>query len=143
MTDPEAPPVSSPPHLDHEALARAQRATLNSPRRPYGLAARILFRLLDILYGRKRTLSKFKVLELVARVPYHSWEQVAYIAITHVAQRIGLARRIHDRVARARAQQDNEQWHLPVLGAQLTRPRFMIVASLGRITPQTGHDHGA
>ncbi|HEV2259608.1 MAG TPA: hypothetical protein VGS06_41375, partial [Streptosporangiaceae bacterium] len=110
MTD-----VGVPPHLDHEALVKAQQETLNTPRRPYGLAARVLFRLLDLLYGRKRTLSKFKVLELVARVPYQSWEQVAYIAITHVAQRTGLARRIHDRVAEARAQQDNEQWHLLIL----------------------------
>jgi hypothetical protein len=115
MTEAVAPPAGSPPHLGHEALARAQRETLDSPRRPYGLAAGMLFRLLDILYGRKRTLSKFKVLELVARVPYQSWEQVAYIAITHIAERIGLARRIHDRVAQARAQQDNEQWHLLIL----------------------------
>ena len=47
----------------------------------------MLFRTLDTLYGKKRTLSKFKVLELVARVPYQTWEQVAYIAITHVANR--------------------------------------------------------
>jgi ubiquinol oxidase len=121
MTDYGAQPAGPPPHLDHEALVKAQQETLNTPRRPYGLAARVLFRLLDLLYGRKRTLSKFKVLELVARVPYQSWEQVAYIAITHVAQRPGLARRIHDRVAEARTQQDNEQWHLLLLEELLAR----------------------
>ena len=42
-----------------------------------------------------RTLSKFKVLELVARVPYQAWEQAAYIAITHVHERTGMARRIY------------------------------------------------
>ena len=99
----------------------AQRETLTTPRRPYGPPARVLFGLLDGLYGRKRTLSKFKVLELVARVPYQSWEQVAYIAITHVAQRTELARRIHDRVAQARAQQDNEQWHLLILEELVAR----------------------
>jgi ubiquinol oxidase len=108
-------PAGAPPHLDHNALAKAQRETLETPRRRYQLAARALFQLLDLFYGRKRTLSKFKVLELVARVPYQSWEQVAYIAITHVAPRTGLARRIHDRVATARSQQDNEQWHLLIL----------------------------
>ncbi len=76
---------------------------------------------MDVLYGRKRMLSKFKVLELVARVPYQSWEQVAYIAITHVSQRTGLARRIHDRVAQVRAQQDNEQWHLLILEELVAR----------------------
>ena len=121
MTDAEAQPVTAPPHLDHEALALAQRETLTTPRRPYGPPARVLFGLLDGLYGRKRTLSKFKVLELVARVPYQSWEQVAYIAITHVAQRTELARRIHDRVAQARAQQDNEQWHLLILEELVAR----------------------
>lgn len=109
MTDP------APPHLDHDALVAAQRETLDTPRRRYGIAARGLFGLLDALYGRERTLSKFKVLELVARVPYQSWEQVAYIAVTHVHQRTGLARRIHDRVLESRAQQDNEQWHLLIL----------------------------
>jgi ubiquinol oxidase len=121
MSEVGAQPAGVPPHLDHEALVKAQQETLNTPRRPYGLPARVLFRLLDLLYGRKRTLSKFKVLELVARVPYQSWEQVAYIAITHVAQRPGLARRIHDRVAEARTQQDNEQWHLLLLEELLAR----------------------
>ena len=121
MTDVEARTVTVPPHLDHEALVIAQRETLNAPRRPYGVPAKALFQLLDVLYGRKRTLSKFKVLELVARVPYQSWEQVAYIAITHVAQRTELARRIHDRVAQARAQQDNEQWHLLILEELVAR----------------------
>src|SRR5205823_841753 len=84
-------------------------------RRRYGAAARMLFGLLDGVYGKRRTLSKFKVLELVARVPYQSWEQVAYIAITHTYEKTGLARRIYDRVAESRSQQDNEQWHLLIL----------------------------
>lgn len=92
-----------------------QEVTLSSQRRRYGISARILFNSLDAIYGKKRTLSKFKVLELVARVPYQSWERVAYIAITHISEKIGLARRIHDRVVEARSQQDNEQWHLLLL----------------------------
>lgn len=103
------------PRLTHEELRRAQAETLASPRRKYGLAARALFLLLDTLYGKPRTLGKFKVLELVARVPYQSWEQVAYIAITHMHERQGMARRIHDRIAECRAQQDNELWHLLIL----------------------------
>jgi ubiquinol oxidase len=106
---------SGPPKLDHEQLVAAQRETLSESRRRYGLPARALFRALDVVYGQDRTLSKFKVLELVARVPYQTWEQVAYIAVTHVHERLGLARRIHERVAEARAQQDNEQFHLLIL----------------------------
>lgn len=70
---------------------------------------------MDILYGRRRTLSKFKVLELIARVPYQAWEQVAYVAITHTSQDPGFARRIFDRIRESRQQQDNEQWHLLIL----------------------------
>jgi ubiquinol oxidase len=73
-----------PPRLTHEELGRAQDQTLEAPRRRYGIAARILFRSLDMVYGKPLTLSRFKVLELIARVPYMAWEQVAFIAITHV-----------------------------------------------------------
>lgn len=104
-----------PPHLEHDQLVQAQAETLAAPRRSYGFLARALFVTLDLLYGKKRTLSKFKVLELVARVPYQSWEQVAYIAITHMYSRTGLARRIYERVKESREQQDNEQWHLLIL----------------------------
>lgn len=108
-------PTAAPPKLDHEALLVAQTETMASPRLRYGVPARLLFTLLDVVYGKRRTLSKFKVLELVARVPYQSWEQVAYIAVTHVSGRTNLARRIHERVLESRAQQDNEVLHLLIL----------------------------
>ena len=112
-------PAPRPPRqyiqLDHDALARTYAATLASSRRRYSLAARGLFCGLDVLYGRARTLEKFRVLELIARVPYQAWEQVAYVATTHVHERRDLARRIYDRVLECRVQQDNEQWHLFVL----------------------------
>jgi ubiquinol oxidase len=98
-----------------DELALAQAATLATPRRRYCLPARGLFRCLDLLYGSGRTLEKFRVLELIARVPYQAWEQAAYVATTHVHERGALARRVHDRVLEARAQQDNELWHLFVL----------------------------
>jgi hypothetical protein len=115
--------------LDFDGRRREQERTLATPRRRYGIAARVLFALLDGIYGRRRTLGKFKVLELVARVPYQVWEQVAYIAITHTHERPTLARRIAERVEEARLQQDNEQWHLLVIEELLDaegRPRGWI-----------------
>ncbi|MGH3826172.1 MAG: alternative oxidase [Pseudonocardiaceae bacterium] len=109
------------PRLTHAELRQAQDQTLTVPRRPYGIAARILFTVLDVVYGKPRTLSKFKVLELVARVPYQAWEQIAFIAITHVHTRTGMARRIHDRVATSRAQQDNEMFHLLIIEELISR----------------------
>jgi ubiquinol oxidase len=70
-------PPAGPPRLSHDELAVAQKETLNAPRRKYGIAARALFVTLDIVYGKPRTMSKFKVLEIVARVPYQTWEHVA------------------------------------------------------------------
>lgn len=110
-----------PPRLTHEELLKAQAETLKRPRRSYGIAARVLFVLLDTLYGKPRTLGKFKVLELVARVPYQTWEQVAYIAVTHIHAQTGMARRIHDWIKQARAQQDNELWHLLIVEELITR----------------------
>ncbi|MFZ0874317.1 MAG: hypothetical protein WAN20_07250, partial [Pseudonocardiaceae bacterium] len=92
-----------------------QAETLAAPRRRYGIASRILFVVLDAVYGKPLTLSKFKVLELIARVPYMAWEQVAFIAITHVHADTDMARRIHDRVATSRAEQDNEMFHLLII----------------------------
>ncbi|MGH7430090.1 MAG: hypothetical protein ACREJ4_17285, partial [Candidatus Methylomirabilaceae bacterium] len=101
--------------LTHDALRSEQERTLSAPRFRYSLLARILFIGMDLLYGRRRTLSKFKVLELIARVPYQAWEQVAYVAMTHTSRDPGFARRIFDRVRESREQQDNEQWHLLIL----------------------------
>jgi ubiquinol oxidase len=108
-------PTVSPPKLTPEQLKTEQERTLASPRRRYGLPARCLFRLMDLCYGEARTLSKFKVLEVVARVPYQAWENVAYVAVTHRYSRPAFARRIFEWVNESREQQDNEQWHLLIL----------------------------
>ena len=105
----------NPPKLSPEDLRREWEVTLASPRRRYSTAARALFLLLDVVYGRPRSLSKFKVLEVIARVPYQAWEHVAYVAVTHRYSRPTFARRIFERVAESRDQQDNEQWHLLIL----------------------------
>ena len=101
--------------LTSEALKREQERTLSTPRLRYSLLARVLFVGMDILYGRRCTLSKFKVLELIARVPYQAWEQVAYVAMTHTSSDPDFARRVFDRIRESRQQQDNEQWHLLIL----------------------------
>ena len=107
--------------LAASALKREQERTLATPRMRYGLLARALFLGMDLFYGRRRTLSKFKVLELVARVPYQAWEQVAYVAMTHTSRAPDFARRVFERVRQSRHQQDNEQWHLLILEELIAR----------------------
>jgi ubiquinol oxidase len=131
----ERPPYGPMERLDHDRLVAEQRRTLASTRRRYSLSARLLFTIIDRLYGRDRTLEKFRVLELVARVPYQAWENVAYVAVTHRASQPGFARRIFDRVRTARWEQDNEQWHLLILeelSAEERRSGFVR----SRIVPQ-------
>src|SRR4026207_718618 len=70
--------------LTSEQLKQEQQKTRASTRMRYGFLARLLFVSMDLLYGRKKTLSKFKVLEIIARVPYQAWENVAYVAMTHI-----------------------------------------------------------
>ncbi|MGH7797204.1 MAG: alternative oxidase [Candidatus Binatia bacterium] len=102
--------------LTSDQLKQEQQKTRALPRMRYGFLARLLFVSMDLLYGRKKTLSKFKVLEIIARVPYQAWENVAYVAMTHTHGDPGFARRIFDRVKESRIQQDNEQWHLLIIG---------------------------
>lgn len=108
--------------LTVEQRYHAQQVTLESPRIRCGILARLLFMTMDLVYGRKKTFSKFKVLELIARVPYQSWENVAYVAITHMYADRDFARRVFDRVKEAREAQDNEMWHLLIL-EELTHAR--------------------
>jgi ubiquinol oxidase len=110
------------PKLGRRALRREQLATLEASRRRYSLFARLLFVTMDLLYGRARTLEKFQVLEIVARIPYQIWENAAYRTLTRrhrAAVDTGLAHRIHRRIVETREQQDNEQWHLLIVGELL------------------------
>lgn len=117
-------------------LVAEQQRTLSSPRRRYGLLARLLFVTMDLVYGRRRTLSKFKVLELIARVPYQTWEHVAYVAVTHIHRQPRFARRVFEFVREARAQQDNEQWHLLILEEAVQRQGIEEGFLRYRVVPQ-------
>ena len=126
----------SAPIIEREDLKGEQRATLAQARRRYGFLARILFLFMDVFYGRKRTLSKFKVLEVIARVPYQAWEHVAYIAMTHTYGKPHFARRVYEFVKESRLQQDNEQWHLLILEEMTQEEGIKENFFLCRVLPQ-------
>jgi len=109
------------PKLDRRRLRVEQQRTLDTPRRRYSVAARGLFLVMDLLYGRKRTLGKFRVLEIVARVPYQTWQTVTYKQISKQHRNPHAIRRLYDRVLAFRSQQDNEQWHLMILSELVAR----------------------
>jgi hypothetical protein len=117
-------------------LAEEQQKTFNTPRMKYGLVARMLFRGMDLVYGRKRTLAKFKVLEVIARMPYQAWENLSYAAMTLTYSQPAFARRIFDVVLEAREQQDNEQWHLLIIMELLRKKKAKLGVIRFRILPQ-------
>jgi ubiquinol oxidase len=106
------------------------------PRRSYGIAARLLFVALDALYGRTSSLEKFRVLEVVARVPYQAWEQVAFVAVTHTHGDPTFARGIHERATEARSQQDNEMMHLLMIEEMIDRQGVRRSFVRGVVLPQ-------
>jgi ubiquinol oxidase len=128
--------VAGPPKLPAGELRAAQAHTLRAPRFRYSIPARLLFFVTDLVYGKQGSVLKFKVLEIVARVPYQAWERAAYAALTRAHRKTGLARRIFDRVVQTRAQQDNEQWHLLIMEELAQRQGLAQPFARFRLLPQ-------
>lgn len=72
------------------------------------------------IYGREPSYLKFRAIELVARVPYHSWEAAVYTLLTLFFADERKALRL-TRIARfSRIAQENETMHVVVI-SHLTR----------------------
>ena len=117
----DRPPFGPIQRLDGMQLKAEQQSTLDHPRRSPSLGAKLLFVTMDLVYGKQRTLEKFRVLELVARMPYQAWENVGYVAVTHTARKPRFARRVFNQVRLNRWEQDNEQWHLFMIEEMLSK----------------------
>jgi len=113
LTRPEQ--LAGPPKLRADELHQAQVDTLRAPRMRYGILARMMFKPVDILYGKSGSFTKFLMLEVIARVPYQAWERMGYWAVHRHAGRSNLATRVYGRIVEARADQDNEQWHMLIM----------------------------
>lgn len=96
-------------------LKTEQHNTLNRPRYKYSFSARFFFFLMDLVTGKKLTLAKAKLLELLASIPYRQWEIRQYIKLTkryRNAQKVNQAQSI---LFWSREAQDNEYMHLRVI----------------------------
>ncbi len=101
-------------------LKKEQDRTLSTPRLHSNLILRCLYVTFDLVYGFKRSLPKFVVLELLARYPYWAWEAGSYHRLSHL-----LARTTHPtqeeiekllrHIEMGREAQDNEQFHMLLL----------------------------
>lgn len=77
--------------------------------------AKVLFGFIDVLYGKKASLLKFKVLEVVARVPYQTWEFVSYLATTNFYNNEKRAVQYASVADFGKFAQDNETMHVVVI----------------------------
>jgi len=101
-------------------LKAEQERTLATPVMKSNFILKILIVTLDLFYGKRRTLPKFKVLEILARYPYWAWEDGGYRRLTkdhaayHQPQDERTSRNLHW-IDLGRESQDNEQWHMLLL----------------------------
>lgn len=99
----------------------AQREAYKKPYDNYvpSPAPRILGNLLvacgNLLYGEKPSYHKFRAVEVIARVPYHSWASAAYTLLTLFYASEERAMKLTAVSQFARLAQDNETMHVVVV----------------------------
>lgn len=79
------------------------------------LISKVLFGSVDLFYGKIPTIQKFKVIEVVARVPYETWEFVNYFLITSFFNNEKKAIRYSKTADFGKMAQDNETMHVVVI----------------------------
>jgi hypothetical protein len=100
-------------------LKREHQASISRPPYKYSLAARFFFLSMDFVAGRKTTLSKIKLLEILASIPYREWEIFNYGRMTRYYQDLVLNKRARQIVSWSREAQDNEYMHLLVVAEKM------------------------
>ena len=115
----------------HEALVkelndpvlRAEYARTYDGYRP-GFVARMLGYLLvtsgTIMYGKKPSYEKFKAIEVIARLPYQSWEVATYTLLTWFYSDEAKAIELTKTSRFSREAQDNETMHV-IVSAQIVK----------------------
>ena len=96
-------------------LKQEQHNTLNTPRYNYSLMARMFFAGMDIMAGKKDDLSKAKLLEILASIPYRVWEIRHYWKQTRKYFKPDRVQRAQSVIEWGREAQDNEYTHLLVI----------------------------
>lgn len=88
----------------------------------------------NILYGKKPSYVKFRAIEVIARVPYHSWASAAYTLLTAYYADEQKAMKLSHITRFARIAQDNETMHVVVISC-LARKEQKIGAFRYTIIP--------
>ena len=96
-------------------LKKEHQNTLNTPRYKYSLMAKMFFLAMDIAAGKKDTLPKAKLLEILASVPYRIWEIRHYTKQTRKYANSDKVKKAQSVIDWGREAQDNEYTHLLVI----------------------------
>ncbi|MEA2701938.1 MAG: ubiquinol oxidase [Candidatus Parcubacteria bacterium] len=118
-------------HVEHEELnrklfdpaLRAEYAAAYDGYRPMWIARALgsfFVNSGNLLYGRKPSYQKFKALEVIARIPYQSWEVASYTMLTGFYSNEKKAIELAKTSAFSRMAQDNETLHV-VLMSQIVQ----------------------
>lgn len=100
-------------------LKKEQQASIDRPRYKYSVMARILFITMDVLTGRQVTLSKAKLLETLACIPYREWEIRQYIRLTRRYRKREFVEWANGIKKWGREAQDNEYTHLLIINEKM------------------------
>jgi len=100
-------------------LKKEQKASGKRPPYRYSLMAKVFFWSMDLFTGKKTTLPKVKLIEILASIPYRSWESRQYARMTHSYRDRELVHEARKILLWAREAQDNEYWHLLVVNEKI------------------------
>ena len=100
-------------------LERERKASMARPRYHYSLIARLFFLVMDLIAGKKTTLPKAKLIEMLAVIPYRAWENRQYARTTRRYRDQDLVRKSRRILGWSREAQDNEYWHLLVIDEKM------------------------
>ena len=84
------------------------------------LLGSLLVNMGNLVYGREPSYGKFKAVEVIARIPYQSWEVASYMLLTMFYSNEKRAIELSQTSRFGRSAQDNETMHVVVL-SQLAR----------------------
>ena len=100
-------------------LQKEQKASGKRPPYRYSLAAKVFFWSMDLFTGNKTTLPKVKLIEILASIPYRSWETRQYTRMTQHYRDRALVQKSSEIMMWAREAQDTEYWHLLVVNEKM------------------------
>ncbi|MFO7866024.1 MAG: hypothetical protein R6V02_04330 [Candidatus Aminicenantes bacterium] len=100
-------------------LKKEQKSSLERPRYKYSLAAKIFFGVMDIFAGKKITLPKAKLIEILASIPYRAWEFRQYSRLTRHYRNQNTVQKAWEIMKWSREAQDNEYLHLQVINEKM------------------------